>query len=170
MTPTVTSTKFAPKITKTTTQTSTVTSCPNAGGPKRHFLEERTLPEELDDEDVEDGSDVEEDEHAGLTNAERLKRGLPLAKPMSKRTWCRDGKCLWDYKPDICKDGRCYWKPKTPPAAGPSCVPKTVKVETTKTITKSVTPTKYVTTSKCGHTKTATSTGELHPQLRVLLL
>lgn len=118
------------------TKTATVTGCPKDNGPgKRHFLEQRTAEA---DEEAE-----EEDEYAGLTNAERIRRGLPLAKPADKRTFCKDGKC----------------GPKPPVQAGPSCVPKTEKVEITKTITKSVTPTKYVTTTKCGHTQTATSTG-----------
>lgn len=87
--------------------------------------------------------ELEEDEYAGITNAERLRRGLPLAKPVVKRTWCKDGKCHGQ-----------------PPAPGPSCVPKTFKVEVTKTVTKNKTPTAWVTTTKCGHTKTAETIGE----------
>lgn len=138
VTPTEVKTKTAHKtevVTKSKA-VATVTSCPNNGGPKpykRHFIEER-LAEDEDDEEF------DEDEYAGLTNGERLRRGLPLGKPVEKRTFCFGPHC------------------HKPPQAGPSCVPKTVKVESTKTITKSVTPTKYVTTTKCGHTKTHAST------------
>jgi len=76
-----------------------------------------------------------------MTNAERIRRGLPLAKPVDKRTF-----------------GLGHGHGPQPPKGGPSCVPKTVKVEETKTITKSVTPTKYVTTTKCGYTQTVHST------------
>jgi hypothetical protein len=76
-----------------------------------------------------------------MTNAERIRRGLPLAKPVEKRTF-----------------GHGHGHGPEPPKGGPSCVPKTVKVEETKTITKSVTPTKYVTTTKCAYTQTVKST------------
>lgn len=76
----------------------------------------------------------ETDEYEGLTNAERLRRGLPLAKPNQKRHY-----------------------PHNPQ---PSCHPSTTRVEETKTITKSVTPTQYSTVTSCGFTQTFDTTGE----------
>jgi hypothetical protein len=142
--PTITSTFTAPKKTVTASAcVSTVTYCPPKHY-KRHFLEERLTDD--DEEDVQEEV-VEEDEYAGLTNAERIRRGLPLAKPVDKRTWGYDHGN---------GHGHGGGKPQ-PPKAGPSCVPKTVREETTKTITKSVTPTQYVTSTKCGYTQTVLS-------------
>lgn len=74
-----------------------------------------------------------------MSNAERLRRGLPLNKPAEKRTWPHYGK---------------------PPGAGPSCVPST-KVEWEKvTKTKTVTPTQWATTTKCRYTKTVNTVSE----------
>jgi len=135
--PTITSTVTAPKkIVTASACVATVTYCPPKHY-KRHFLEERLAGDDEDEVEEE-----EEDEYAGLTNAERIRRGLPLAKPVDKRTWGYD---------------HGHGKPQ-PPKAGPSCVPKTVREETTKTITKSVTPTKYVTSTKCAYTQTVQST------------
>lgn len=135
--PTITSTITGPKKTITASAcVATVTYCPPKHY-KRHFLEERL---EGDDEDVEE---EEVDELAGMTNAERIRRGLPLAKPVEKRTFGL---------------GHGHGHGPEPPKGGPSCVPKTVKVEETKTVTKSVTPTKYVTTTKCAYTQTVQST------------
>jgi hypothetical protein len=148
--PTITSTIQGPKKTVTASACiATVTSCPPKHY-KRHFLEDR-LDGSEDVEAVSEGDEeveVEEvvDEYAGLTNAERIRRGLPLAKPVDKRTFCLGGYWL---------GGKCH---QQPPKAGPSCVPKTIKVESTKTITQSVTPTQFVTSTKCGYTHTVQST------------
>lgn len=118
--PTEYKTKWADAYTVTKTKTEVKETC-SAGGHKRSL-------------DVEEEQfDFEESEEEYLSNAERLRRGLPLNKPAEKRT---------------------FGHGKPPPAHGPSCVPSTKTVHDQTTKTKTVTPTKWATTTKCRYTQT----------------
>ena len=115
-TPVATITEFAPPYELIRKETTTITTCTAA--PVRRSEDERDL-----------------------TNAERLRRGLPLAAP--KQLEKRGG-----------HHGGGHHHPE------PSCTPKREETTTTTTKTKTITPTSTVCVTECKKTKTLDVTRE----------
>jgi hypothetical protein len=113
--PTETKTKWAPALTYTKTHVKVRPTCD---------VSEVQQKRGLDDEDAE----------VLISNAERIRRGLPLNKPEKRH-------------------GR-------PPRPGPSCVPSTSVSWVHATEVKTLTPTQWATTTKCRYTHTVDKVSE----------
>ncbi|WWC63430.1 uncharacterized protein I303_106032 [Kwoniella dejecticola CBS 10117] len=123
---TKTSTITAYPVQTTIFKTKVVPTCTPGGGYQAH----KRSNIELDERELE-----------GLTNAERIQRGLPLSKPnhLLKRQNV-------DAEVEVDAQGR--KKPK------PSCYPTHVHTTVYTTKDKTITPTHWETTTKCAWTKT----------------
>ncbi|WWC71442.1 uncharacterized protein I206_105398 [Kwoniella pini CBS 10737] len=127
-----TTTETAYPIQTTVFKTRVIPTCTSGGGGykfhKRSFVE---------------GSNIEERELEGLTNAERIQRGLPLSRPnqIQKRQNV-------DVDAEIEVDAQGRKKPR------PSCYPTHIHTTVYTTKDKTQTPTKWETTTKCAWTKT----------------
>ncbi|WRT68527.1 uncharacterized protein IL334_005504 [Kwoniella shivajii] len=132
---TETETHTARPVWTTTTSTRVIPTCTPRQN-KRSFLD--SLFEENQDQ-------VDERELQGLTNGERIQRGLPLAKPNHNRKRSPQAATI-DLDLEVDAQGR-----KHP---HPSCYPSHTTQIVTITKGKTITPTQWTTTSKCARTKT----------------
>lgn len=116
--PTEYKTKWAPAITVTKTHTKVKPTCGDSGVQIK-----RSINDQVADEYI--------------SNAERIRRGLPLNKPEKRHN-----------------------HPGQPGQPGPSCVPSTSVSWLGATEIKTVTPTQWATTTKCRYTHTVDKVSE----------
>jgi hypothetical protein len=130
-TPTVVSTTFAPVITVKETTTETATVCSSTHHARNFFMQKRSTV--LDADVIDESEDLE-----GLTNAERLRNGLPLGKPVVRRV-------------------------QNSPRHFASCHPVHVTSTVTSfTKTETIQPTHFSTTKQCAFTETLDYIGQCH--------